>query len=401
MAGGPTLKDDGGSKPRARARRIRRARGVVVAAFALLALVPLSLLTITARTGPGRLAGWAAVCAIAALAAAILAARSPARDWRHAAGLALPIVALAGLVVLLVRGAPGGESPEGPGLRSVFLAPSAFRRHAIGNLVPEVDQVTLGAALLTRLDPWMSAAQGRRIRRVLGELYDEMEAVPATRPLGTVGGAALGELLGGSAEGPGHYYAYVPEHGPGERLGLMVFLHGNAGNHKILAWAWRAFAERHRVAIVCPTFGFGFWGDGGVEAVERARAHALGTLPIDPGRVWLAGLSDGGKGVTRSAIAHPGHYRGLVYLSPTMVPGEIGSRAFLDGWRGRPVLVFQGDDDHNVPRRDVDPAVAILRREGVDVRYETFPGEDHFLFFARREAIFGAIAAVADSPGSE
>ena len=200
----------------------------------------------------------------------------------------------------------------------------------------------LGAAILTRLDPWMSTRHARRIRGVLGGLYDEMEAVPGTRSLGTVVNLAMAELLGGSFRNSGHYYAYVPENRPGERLGMIVFLHGNAGNHKVMAWAWKPFADRYKVAIVCPTFGFGFWGEGGVEAVERSREHALDTLPIDPGLVWLGGISDGGKGVTRTAAEHPERYRGLIYLSPTMLPDEVGSRPFLDGWKGRPALIFQG-----------------------------------------------------------
>ncbi len=81
-------------------------------------------------------------------------------------------------------------------------------------------------------------------------------------------------------------------------------------------------------AVRRPTFGFGFWGPGGVAAVERARVDALARLPIDAGRVYLAGLSDGGKGVTRTAAAHPDHYRGLIYLSPTMLLAELGAPAF-------------------------------------------------------------------------
>ncbi len=364
-------------------RPIRRVLGLVVAVLGLLALLPMTLLTITARTGSGKLAGWAAVSAIAAIVATIVAVRSPTRNARHVAAILVPILAMIGLVVPIFRRAPSGDSPRGPGLRSVFIDPSTFRRNSVRNVIPEVDQVGLGAAILTRLDPWMSTRHARRIRRVLGELYDEMEAVPETHPLGTVGHDAMAELLGQSFQTSRHYYAYVPECRPGDQLGMIVFLHGNAGNHKVMAWAWKPFADRYQVAIVCPTFGFGFWDEGGVEAVERSREHALHTLPIDPGRVWLGGISDGGKGVTRSAAAHPGRYRGLIYLSPTMLPDEVGARRFLDGWRGRPVLIFQGDDDHNVLRRDVNPAADLMRRGGIDVNYRTYPGEDHFLFFAR------------------
>lgn len=56
------------------------------------------------------------------------------------------------------------------------------------------------------------------------------------------------------------------------------------------------------------------------------------------------------------------------------------------------MLIFQGDDDHNVLRRDVNPAADLMRRGGIDVNYRTYPGEDHFLFFAHEHEIFDAIA---------
>jgi pimeloyl-ACP methyl ester carboxylesterase len=173
---------------------------------------------------------------------------------------------------------------------------------------------------------------------------------------------------------------------------MLIFLHGNAGNHKVMAWAWKPFADKYKIAIICPTFGFGFWDDGGVEAVERVYQHAMSAQSIDPARVWLGGISDGGKGVTRSATAYPEHYRGLIYLSPTMILAEVGSASFLDCWKGRHILVFQGEADHSVLLRDVDPAIALMRAGGIAVSYHTFPGEDHFLFFARRVEIFDQIA---------
>lgn len=373
-------------------RPIRRVLRIVVVAFTVLALAPISLLAITARTGSGRLAGWAALSAIVAIVMTVVAVRSASRDVRHFVAVVLPVVAFVGLVVLLFRGAPGEISTRTTGLLSVFPDPSIFHCHSVWNLIPEVDAVTLGVAILTRLDPWISTEQARRTRRILNERYEEMAAAPETRSLGTVANYAMAELLGGSFQKGTHYYAYIPAHLPNERLGMLVFLHGNAGNHQVMAWAWKPFADQHKVAIVCPTFGFGFWDDGGVEAVERVYQHAVSTLTVDPTRVWLGGISDGGKGVTRSAAAHAEHYGGLIYISPTMVLPEVGSLSFLERWKGRPVILFQGEADHNVLKRDVDPAVELMCNGSIDVIYQTFPGEDHFLFFARRAEIFEIIA---------
>ncbi len=59
--------------------------------------------------------------------------------------------------------------------------------------------------------------------------------------------------------------------------------------------------------------------------------------------------------------------------------------------------MIQGDRDVNVRKADVDPAVERMRGLGIDVTYRVFPGEDHFLFFGRREEVFEAVAEWMDS----
>jgi pimeloyl-ACP methyl ester carboxylesterase len=202
-------------------------------------------------------------------------------------------------------------------------------------------------ALATRLAFWIGGTRGRQLREITGQLYREIASDPVATQVGSVLGLARRELLQRSFN-VGHYYSYVPEHAPGERPGLIVFLHGNGGNFQILPWAWRPFAECERFAVIAPTFGFGFWGKGGVAAVERAMGDARDRLPIDPGRVYLAGISDSGKGATRSAAAHPTRFRGLIYLLPTMVLKELTAPLFAVPWRDRPLFVAQGGRDWNV-----------------------------------------------------
>jgi len=391
--GSSTPMDTPTPRPPGRARRLtRRLVALALPALALPVLGPLTLLVFLAGTRPGRLVGWLAVASFGAIACsvALLWPAPRARAW--AVALAACLVAAAGLGIALSRyRAPHGQGGE-TGLRSVVLGPAGLMRPGPLGVLPESDLMNLVANVLSRLIPGIDPEHARRIRRVVARLGREVEDDPAGRSLPPVTHLALAELLGRPFDA-GHYYAYVPEHAPGEALGAIVFLHGNAGNSRVLPWAWRTFADRHRFAIVVPTYGFGFWGEGGVEAVDRALDDATRRLPIDPARVYLAGLSDGGNGVTRSGRARPDRYRGLIYISPTMRPDELGSPEFLRGWQGRPVLVLQGDRDANVRKADVDPAVDLLWASGVDVSYRVFPGEDHFLFFGRPDAVFASIAA--------
>jgi pimeloyl-ACP methyl ester carboxylesterase len=78
-----------------------------------------------------------------------------------------------------------------------------------------------------------------------------------------------------------------------------------------------------------------------------------------------------------------------------MEPAVIDSQAFRDGWRGKPVLVIQGERDHNVKPRTVAAAVETMQANGADVTYHTDADAGHFLFFAKLAGVRGLIAAWA------
>ncbi|WP_435011196.1 hypothetical protein P12x_002497 [Tundrisphaera lichenicola] len=369
-----------------RGRLARRVLGVLVGAAGALGLAPASLLVLVGETRAGRLSG--GVAAGGLLMAACLGHilfRAPSRAWPWWAGVGLGLLLAVGLAIALVREDPRPRPARESGLLSRFRDGSEVPKLSPFHLVPEIDQVKLGLTMITRPVPWV--ARARTIREVTMGLYREIEADPEARGLAPVTHFGAMELLGAGFDS-GHYFAYAPEPRDGETLGLVVFLHGNGGNFQALSWAWKDFAEEHRMILLAPTFGFGFWGEGGVEAVDRASEDARNRWPIDPRRVYLAGHSDGGVGVTRSGAAHPDRYRGLIYLSPTMHLDELAAPGFIEGWKGRPIRVFQGDRDWSVYKSTVDPAVELLRRSGARVEYDVFPGEDHFLFFSRRSELF-------------
>ena len=378
-------------KPSAKRRSIaRRVLRPLLAAAGLVLIAPAVLLLVVAETRQGRLCGAAAACLLVGLACLSLLMIRPAPAARfRALATAVSLVAGVALTATLIRSTPTSRPERSSGLISRHLTDRRVPLSSPFNLLPEIDQVKLGVTLATRFVPWFDRA--RKIREVTMGHYRAIEADPEARGLAPLTHFAALELMTADFDA-GHYLAYVPKTRPGERLGMVVFLHGNGGNAQIMPWAWRPFAEGRRFAIVCPTFGFGFWGEGGVEAVDRAVDDARDRWPIDPDRVYLGGLSDGGVGVTRSALAHPDRYRGLIYVSPTMKLGELGGPGFEAGWKGRPVLVFQGDRDWSVAKSSVDPAVDLLRRRGVEVDYRVYPGEDHFLFFSKPAELFDAIA---------
>ena len=366
---------------------------LAILGLAAVGLGPVSLLVVLGETWRGRLAGAIALTSLLTILAGLRVAATFGRArvaWLAAMAAGVVAILVGSLIAERSRPKP---SPGGPtGLQSVWFGPRGRDRAWPPDWIPEVDLVGLAGRLVGSLTRVWDGEHGGRIASVVPRLAREVAADPAGGGLPTVHHLAIAELVGRPFDA-GHYYAYVPETRPGERLGAIVFLHGDGGNLAILPWAWREYAESRRLAIVSPTHGFGFWGEGGGEAVDQTLDDALARFPIDPARVDLAGISDGGVGVIRSAAAHPDRYRGLIAISPTLRLDDAGSEGLAKGWQGRPILVVQGDRDANVTKASVDRGVDRLRRSGLVVTYRIVPGEDHFLFFGRPAEVFGAIDA--------
>ena len=256
------------------------------------------------------------------------------------------------------------------------------------------DYAWLLVLLVTRLDPWMPRAEAVAARAGVRELVEAVQSHADYHGLVRIG---ISDVLIRGRLDPEHCYSYLPPSPAADgRFGLLVFLNGHGTNHLIVLHALRPLCDELRMVLVCPTFGYGNWeAPGGVEAAERAMRFALAAFPTDPRRVIVMGYSQGGAGVSRLGARCAAELAGLVYISPTMEPAVIESQAFRDGWRGKPVLVIQGERDHNVKPRTVAAAVETMQANAALVTTHTDADAGHFLFFAKLAEVRGVIAAWA------
>ncbi|MFT3764451.1 MAG: hypothetical protein QM820_02875 [Minicystis sp.] len=361
-----------------------RALLLLPAALALLAVLPCALLLVTAETAGARLVavGGLALALVPALALRRLEGRGSGT-----AGAAAAAVAALSLGAAAWRAPPGTGGPQAS-VRSRYTAEHPYPRLSVANLVPEIDQLEFGSYLMPALDPILDVRGATRVRSLFLSLYRPMEADPEYRALGSVMHYAYTDV------DSGHLYEYVPPRAPGERLPVLLFLHGSLGNFKAYFYLLRRFADAERFILVCPSFGIGDWShDGGVEAVERARALAIGELQGDPARVVLMGLSNGGTGVSRAAARDPRAYAGLVFLSAVMEPMVLGSDAFTAGWKGRPVLLIHGAADDRISEPYARRAAALMVALGVRLTTHVYPGEDHFLLFSKPDEVLADLKA--------
>ena len=290
--------------------------------------------------------------------------------------LTIPIAVLWGLAaaVFLIFALPRYRS-DTPGLRSVLLGPvflNALQLAAFG----EQDWLWLAVRLVLPFDFRIPGPERRLIRDTirhhLDELRDEHRTIPPALPL-----AVWGETF---RPDHGHLFVYRPEAAPGERLGLLVFLHGHGGNTLLFPHLLRPFADEFRFVVVCPSFGYGNWDHPhAAGCVDRAVRYAEEHFAeVDPVRVLLMGLSQGGAGVGQAAAAFPERFAGLVFVSATMEPAVLANDAF----EGRRVLVIHGDRDRHVSLKSVEAGVDALRSAGADVTVTRDPEGTHFLLFA-------------------
>ena len=102
--------------------------------------------------------------------------------------------------------------------------------------------------------------------------------------------------------------------------------------------------------------------------LDLALARVFSIVPIDPGRVAVAGFSDGASYALGLGLANGDLFGRVVAFSPGFVAGT--ARA------GRPaVFVSHGDADDVLPvDRTSRRIVRALRDDGYDVTYREFPG---------------------------
>lgn len=128
--------------------------------------------------------------------------------------------------------------------------------------------------------------------------------------------------------------------------------------------------------------------------ISQVLADAATQVDLDLSRLYLAGLSNGGLGVSRLATVQPEKFRGLlIFLSPVMDTTLVDSSTFHQAWHERPVLVITGAADEQIPLSYVQQRVTAFKAGGVAVTERVYPGEDHFLFFSQPEAVLSGTSA--------
>lgn len=111
--------------------------------------------------------------------------------------------------------------------------------------------------------------------------------------------------------------------------------------------------------------------DAGIEILDEFIASVLSRYPIDPGKLFIAGFSQGGALASSLAAMNADRFAGTILLSAPAPPVPLIDPAY-DKLRGHPIFMSHGTPDATVDigqgREHRDQLIAA----GADVTYREY-----------------------------
>ena len=99
--------------------------------------------------------------------------------------------------------------------------------------------------------------------------------------------------------------------------------------------------------------------------------HLLATLPVDPARIGMTGISMGGRGTWDFAYDHGDRLAAIAPVCGFGIPTLAPRLSRLPSW------IWHGQDDDIVPVHHAQAMHAALTRIGAPCRYTQFPNTGH------------------------
>lgn len=174
---------------------------------------------------------------------------------------------------------------------------------------------------------------------------------------------------------------YVPANLPPGPAPFLMLLHGAGGRGEQMVRRFRGEADKRGIILFAPDSARQTWdavvevGRGrppafgeDVARIDAALAEAFRRVNADPGRLGVAGFSDGASYALSLGARNSDRFSGIFGFSPGLiVAGEVGPP--------RKVVITHGEQDRVLPvatARDV--LTPMLRQAGFDVDLVLFRG---------------------------
>jgi len=179
----------------------------------------------------------------------------------------------------------------------------------------------------------------------------------------------------------GGFSLYVPEYYmPDRAWPLVMALHGGSGNGRNFLWSWLRDARSFGAILIAPTATGNTWAlmgeDNDTPNLMRILQTVQNRWTIDPKRLLLTGMSDGGTFCYVSGLESASPFTHLAPVSATFHPlmAEIADAERL---RGLPIFQVHGRLDWMFPVQVARQTHNLLTAAGADVNYREIEDLSH------------------------
>ena len=171
----------------------------------------------------------------------------------------------------------------------------------------------------------------------------------------------------------GGFSLYVPEdYHPGRAWPLVMALHGGAGHGRGFLWSWLTAARGQGAILIAPTAIGDTWALAGDDVdtpnLRRILDSVRGGWRIDPDRLLLTGMSDGGTFSYVSGLEADSPFTHLAPIAAAFHP-FLAEMADPDRLRGLPIHIVHGALDWMFPVEAGREASRALAAAGAEVTY--------------------------------
>lgn len=216
---------------------------------------------------------------------------------------------------------------------------------------------------------YVETHDAERAEQLLAEVLTRKDATPAAvSSILAVGRSYRSQPVGvqpnqivGVGTRPFFYGLYVPNsYSPDKAHGLVVCLHGAGftGDSYLERWQTRL---GDGYILACPTISMGNWWTRTAEELALATIRTVEVrYRIDPDRVFLTGMSNGGIGTYLIGAHHATRFAAVVPMAAGLDEVLL---PFLENFRQTPLYIIHGKQDQVMPvrlSRSIDEALTEL-----------------------------------------
>jgi phospholipase/carboxylesterase len=179
----------------------------------------------------------------------------------------------------------------------------------------------------------------------------------------------------------GGFSLYVPEYYTAHRAWpLVVALHGGSGNGRNFLWSWLRDARSFGAVLIAPTATGQTWAlmgnDNDTPNLERIVESVRSRFNIDPARMLLTGMSDGGTFCYVTGLEASSPFTHLAPVAATFHP-LMAQMADGKRMRGLPVFIAHGKLDWMFPVEVAHHTRDALSAAGAQVTYREIDDLSH------------------------